>query len=155
MRFHAFDSFEGLPETNNPENPIQYYPGAYQSTEELFKQRLRAGGVEMDRVTITPGWFNESLTALTAERLELTKIAIAYIDCDVYESTVDVLNFVTPHLATGSVLICDDWFRNRGIATAGVQGAVTEWLSNNSQLSLQHFHNADTHGSFCSASQQR
>ena len=38
----------------------------------------------------------------------------------------------------------DDWFRNKGISTTGVQGAAIEWLSKNTNITLQHFHNADT-----------
>jgi O-methyltransferase len=144
MRFHAFDSFEGLPDTDNSENPIQYFRGAYKSTEGIFKDRLRAAKVDMSRVTITSGWFNHSLTTHTAAKLKLDQIAVAYVDCDVYESALDVLNFITPHLKTGAVLICDDWFRNRGLASAGVQGAVIEWLKRNPRISLQHFHSSDT-----------
>lgn len=144
MKFHAFDSFEGLPETENPSNPIQYYSGAYSASEDEFRARIVKAGMDMTRVTITKGWFNETLNEETGKRLNLNKIAIAYIDCDIYESSVDVLNFITPYLKTGSVLVFDDWFRNKGISNAGVQGAVIEWLSKNKNITLQHFYNADT-----------
>jgi len=144
MRFHAFDSFEGLPETKNPSNPIQYFSGAYSASEDEFRKRITQAGLDMSRVTITKGWFNESLNKDTAKNLNLSKIAVAYIDCDIYESSVDVLNFITPYLQTGSVLVFDDWFRNKGISTTGVQGAVLEWLNHNTNIKLQHFYNADT-----------
>tara|TARA_B100001093_G_scaffold518619_1_gene604136 strand:- start:1019 stop:1819 length:801 start_codon:yes stop_codon:yes gene_type:complete len=144
MKFHAFDSFEGLPETKNTSNPIQYFPGAYSASEKLFRDRISAAGLDMSKVTITNGWFNESLNNETASRLMLDKIAIAYIDCDIYESSVDVLEFISPYLRTGSVLVFDDWFRNKGISSNGVQGAVLEWLEKNSNITLQHFYNSDT-----------
>lgn len=144
MKFHAFDSFEGLPPTNNKNNPIQYYPGAYSAPIEEFYRRLRAADVDLSRVTVTPGWFEDSLSESTAEALGLSNIAAAYIDCDVYESAINVLNFITPFLSTGSVLICDDWFRNRGNNSQGVQGAVLDWLTEYPNISLQHFHNSDT-----------
>jgi|TARA_A100001035_G_scaffold60056_1_gene45052 hypothetical protein len=144
MKFHAFDSFEGLPETKNNSNPIQYFPGAYSASENLFRDRLINAGLDMEKVTITKGWFNESLNKNTANALSLDKVAIAYIDCDIYESSVDVLEFITPFLQTGSVLVFDDWFRNKGISSTGVQGAVLEWLERNSNIKLQHFYNSDT-----------
>ena len=140
----GFDSFEGLPETKNDSNPIQYFPGAYSASENLFRDRLINAGLDMEKVTITKGWFNESLNKNTANALSLDKVAIAYIDCDIYESSVDVLEFITPFLQTGSVLVFDDWFRNKGITSTGVQGAVLEWLERNSNIKLQHFYNSDT-----------
>ncbi len=144
MRFHAFDSFEGLPETKNVSNPIQYFAGNYSASEEIFWDRISKAGLDTSRVTTTKGWFENSLNDETAERLHLQKIAIVYVDCDVYESTVDVLNFIQPFLSTGSVLIFDDWFRNKGISTEGVQGAVLDWLEKNQNISLQHYYNCDT-----------
>ena len=57
----------------------------------------------------------------TAKKLKLKQI-MAYVDCDIYESSVDVLNFIKPYLYTGSVLVFDDWFRNKGLSNTGVQG---------------------------------
>ena len=144
MKFHAFDSFEGLPETQNPSNPVQYFPGNYSASEDLFRTRISDAGLDMDRVTVTKGWFNESLTAETAKKLKLKQIAVAYVDCDIYESSVDVLNFIKPYLYTGSVLVFDDWFRNKGLSNTGVQGAVLKWLENNQDVNLQHYYSCDT-----------
>jgi len=98
----------------------------------------------MSRVTITKGWFNETLTDERKLELGVTKIAIAYLDCDIYESAVEALNFISPLLQSGSVLIFDDWFRNKGNPEQGVQGATLDWLKRNPNISLQHFHNSDT-----------
>ena len=76
--------------------------------------------------------------------LNLSKISIVYIDCDIYEGALSALNFVTDYLQAGTVLILDDWFRNRGEPTQGVQGAVLKWLSENKNISLQHYHSCDT-----------
>ena len=81
---------------------------------------------------------------MTAEKIKLSKISIAYIDCDIYEGALTALNFISKYLQPGTVLIFDDWFRNRGEPTHGVQGAVLDWLSENKQISLQHFYSCDT-----------
>lgn len=143
MKFHAFDSFEGLPDSST-DKPIQYFSGNYSADQKLFLDNISKGGVDLNRVTITKGWFNESLNSKCAEKIELKEIAIAYIDCDLFESTVHVLNFITPFIKTGTVLIFDDWFRNAGIKKNGVQGAVLNWLDKNSDITLQHYHSSDT-----------
>lgn len=144
IRFHAFDSFEGLPETSNKNNPLQYFKGNYNSEENYFKNRLFDEGIDTERVTITKGWFNETLNDETAQKINLSKISIVYIDCDIYEGALSALNFVTDYLQAGTVLILDDWFRNRGEPTQGVQGAVLKWLSENKNISLQHYYSCDT-----------
>ena len=42
------------------------------------------------------------------------------------------------------MLILDDWFRNGGVKKNGVQGAVLDWLENNQDIHLQHYHSSDT-----------
>ena len=95
-------------------------------------------------MTITPGWFSETLSEETARSLALTKICAVYIDCDLREPAADALDFITPYIQSGTVLILDDWFRNRGSMKEGVQGAVLEWLSKNPTIALQHFYSCDT-----------
>ena len=98
----------------------------------------------MSRVTITKGWFNETLTKETAKELKLKEVAISYIDCDLYEPALDALNFITPFIKTGTILVFDDWFRNKGNVNEGVQGAVLRWLRENENIFLQHYYSCDT-----------
>ncbi len=143
MKFHAFDSFEGLPESSL-DKPIQYIKGNYSADENIFLNNINKNGVDLSKVTTTKGWFNESLNAECVQKIELKKIAIAYIDCDLFDSTVPILKFITPFLRTGTILIFDDWFRNGGYVNNGVQGAVLDWLNRNQNIILQHYHNSDT-----------
>ena len=100
--------------------------------------------MDLTRVTTTKGWFSESLNSKTAEELSLTEVAIAYIDCDLYDPALDALNFITPFIKQGTILIFDDWFRNKGNPHQGVQGAVLKWLENNKEFFLQHYYSCDT-----------
>jgi len=143
MKFHAFDSFEGLPESNYTK-PIQYFAGNYAADEKTFLKNINNHGVDLEKVTVTKGWFDKSLDMNCAKNIQLKEIAVAYIDCDLFESTIPVLNFITPFIKTGTILIFDDWFRNGGDNTNGVQGAVLHWLEKNDGIVLQHFHNSDT-----------
>jgi len=95
-------------------------------------------------VTITKGWFESTLNPDTAKKIKLEKISIAFIDCDLYLSAVPVLKFILPYLQSGTILIFDDWYRNKGKPSTGIQGAVLEWLKENKHISLQHFYTSET-----------
>ena len=134
-RFFAFDSFAGLPE-GDVERQIDYFPGAYQCSESQFRANLERDGVDMRRVITVPGFYDKSLTPETRERLGLRRAAIAMIDCDLYESTVPVLDFLTDLVGQGTVLIFHDWFRYQGRPDQGEQRACNEWLARNPQFEL-------------------
>jgi O-methyltransferase len=58
----------------------------------------------------------------------LERAAIVWLDADLYSSTVPVLNFITPLVQDGTVLVFDDWFSFRGSPFKGVQKAFYEWV---------------------------
>ena len=144
MRFHAFDSFEGLSSSSNGNEPIQYFEGNYKAEESLFRSKLEEAQLDMSRVTITKGWFSETLNKETAKKINLKEVAISYIDCDLYEPALSALNFITPYVKTGTILIFDDWFRNKGNVNEGVQGAALKWQQDNENIYLQHYYSCDT-----------
>ena len=56
-----------------------------------------------------PRYFDRSLTPEARACLGLARAAIVMIDCDLYESTVTVLAFLTPLVAQGTIIIFHDW----------------------------------------------
>jgi O-methyltransferase len=136
-RFFAFDSFEGLPQPGALDRRFSkshFQLGEFLVTQAEFDGNLRRYGVDMSRVTVVPGWYSDVLTPETAAHVGLERVSIAYIDCDLYESTVPVLNFLTDLLVNGAVLIFDDWHLNRAHPDLGVQGAFHEWCGRNPHL---------------------
>ena len=63
MRLFVFDSFEGLPEVAGVDadegGKNEFHGGQYACSIEDYKANLRAAGVDLDRVIITPGWFDQ------------------------------------------------------------------------------------------------
>lgn len=133
-RFFAFDSFEGLPESS--EKQVDYGTGAYGCSEAQFRANIVAQGVNPSDVVTVPGFYDRSLTDDVKIRHGLRRAAMAMIDCDLYESTVPVLNFLTDIVGQGTVLIFHDWFRFQGDPNAGEQRACREWLAANPQIEL-------------------
>ncbi|TKB73526.1 MAG: hypothetical protein E8D45_09015, partial [Nitrospira sp.] len=127
-RFMAFDSFAGLP-GGAGERHVDYHRGAYQCPEDRFKVNLKNQGVDLSAVLTVPGFYDKTLNADTKAKLGLRKAAMVMIDCDLYESTMPVLDFLTDLVGQGTIIIFDDWFRFRGSPEHGEQRACREWLA--------------------------
>lgn len=141
MRFVALDSFEGLPEPKGIDAldgyTSHFYKGQFESSLDAFKRNLRRHGVDLSKVRTVKGWFDRTLSPENARESGIEKVAVAWIDCDFYESTVPVLDFLTARLSVGSILSFDDWHCYRNHPDFGQQRAVREWLEKNPQLSLR------------------
>lgn len=137
-RFFAFDSFSGLP-GGEAERHADYEKGAYSCSEESFLRNIRSAGVNLDDVVTLPGYFDKTLTSNAKGQLNLTKASIVLIDCDLYESTVPVLKFITDLVGQGTIIIFDDWYRYKGNRHQGEQRACREWLEKNQDIELEKF----------------
>ncbi len=98
--WHGFDSFEGLPEAWLPDEGA----GAYSTGGRL--PDMPQG------VTLHVGWFAETLPPFL--RTTSDALAFANIDCDIYASTADVLQALSPRLKPGSLLVFDEYFAYPG-----------------------------------------
>jgi hypothetical protein len=134
-RFFAFDSFEGLP-AGDAARQMDYKPGDYACSEAEFRANVARAGVDMSRVVTVPGFYDRSLDADTRKKHGLERAALVMIDCDLYESTLPVLDFLTELVGQGTILIFHDWFRFQGRPDHGEQRACREWLARNPQLEL-------------------
>jgi len=150
MRFVALDSFEGLPEPKGLDKVDNYtsgfYAGQFACDIADFARNLRTGGADMTRISMIKGWFDESLKPGSGKTGDVGKIAAAWIDCDLYESTVPVLDFLVGRLSVGSVILFDDWRCYRNLADYGQQRACREWLERNPQIKLNLFVDFGFHG---------
>ena len=128
MRFFAFDSFEGLPESQGIDSlGDDFSKGKYSFSEADFREKLDQSGVPMKKVEIVPGWFSDTCTDETIRKHAIKKAAVVHLDCDLYESAKQALDFITPLLTDGTILIFDDWYCFRGNPELGEQKAFAEW----------------------------
>lgn len=146
LSFWAFDSFKGLP---HPRAEIDehngysggFYEGQFSCSKTDFLNNLEDRSVNLDRVRIVDGWYNETLTKQYTDRYPSSKletVAVAWIDCDLYESTVPVLDYISNKITIGSVILFDDWRCFRNQQNLGQQRACKEWLDRNPNLKLNH-----------------
>ena len=96
---HGFDSFEGLPEAWG-EQPR----GLYSAAGTLPSVP--------DHVRLHRGWFRDVLPGFVeAERRPLR---LVNVDCDLYGSTVEGLEALSPRIVEGTVLVFDEYLCNPG-----------------------------------------
>jgi hypothetical protein len=134
-RYFAFDSFAGLP-GGDVTRDADYVVGAFACSEPQFRANVASYGVDMSRVVTVAGMYDQSLVPAAKARHGLRRAAMVFIDCDLYESTVPVLDFITDLVGQGTVIMFHDWFRFKGSPLQGEQRACREWLARNPQFEL-------------------
>lgn len=94
-KVHGFDSFLGLPED---------WKGSRHSEENFNRNGVKPQ--VKGNVVLHQGWFEDTVPPFMAAASE--PVALAHIDCDIYSSTVTVLDCLAPHLAADSVIVFDE-----------------------------------------------
>lgn len=141
MGFHAFDSFEGLPDPTSDTSVEIWKRGALTTSEEAFQSMVRDHGIYADNVRTIKGFYSDSLTpALQRTYLDSgRKISLVNIDCDLYESAIPVFKFIDPLLQEGTVIYIDDLFAGyKGSPKKGVAKAFLEWQASTRWKVVRH-----------------
>ncbi len=137
MRLFGFDSFAGLPpEAEGPDGGGVWREGQYRSRLSFTRSFLDGAGVDWSRVTLTKGWFRDTLTPHFASRHNIRKASVIMIDCDIYSSTQEALAFCEPLIGDQAVILFDDWHSGNDLAARnqGEKRAFAEFLARNPQL---------------------
>jgi O-methyltransferase len=139
---YLFDSFEGLPEYESNIDLESYEIGGRNVWSDKMKfpaDFLKQFGqphqwhirdrlsevIRPERIHVCQGFYSETLKNPPAE-----KASIVHIDCDLYQSTVEVLDGLHHGncLQDGTVLLFDDWNCNKANPNFGERRAFREFL---------------------------
>jgi O-methyltransferase len=141
VRLFGFDSFEGMPATASIEDDGTWEPGQFKCGEDFVRGVLTHKGVDLKRVTLTKGWYSNTLTPDLLQRYQIHSASVIMVDCDLYSSTQEVLKFCGPLIRQQpTVIFFDDW--NSGDLAAknlGEKRAFDEFLSVNPQFAVEEF----------------
>jgi hypothetical protein len=146
VHLYGFDSFQGLPIPVGVDVHEQWREGDMCHHLEDYRKHLRRQGLNDTDYTLVPGFYVDTLTEQTRKKLGLTRVALVYVDCDLYESTVSVLDFVLPLLQTGTILAFDDWYCFNGDPERGEQLALKEFRQKHSEIGFVDYQNFGWHG---------
>jgi len=155
-RVGGFDSFRGLPGSNEPH--ARWRPGDCSSnhswhpllrvgdpvTPDVTRQLFELSGLDAPMLHVGP--FSETLPA--AFPAAHPKVALAHFDCDLYESTRDALAAIAPVLQDGAMLLFDDWFHYRGHPGKGEARAFSEFLAAHHQWGAVQY---QPYATFCNS----
>jgi O-methyltransferase len=108
----AADSFEGLPRPDAGRYPADrgslLYANSYLAVSlEEVKINFRRYDLLDDQVRFLKGWFRDTLP-----NAPIDHIAVLRLDGDLYESTMDGLQYLYPKLSSGGYVIIDDYYSN-------------------------------------------
>jgi O-methyltransferase len=135
VRLFGFDSFDGLPDTAATEDNGIWQAGQYRSDYELTKQSLTDQGVNWQRASLVKGWFSETLNQELVQQHHMSRASVIMVDCDLYSSTKDVLNFCSPLIQDQAIIFFDDWnAEDLAEKNMGEKKAFDEFLEENPQF---------------------
>lgn len=117
----GFDSFAGLSRPHPSADSPFWKEGMYTASRCEVEKNVHAA--ERQRIHLIEGFFFQSLRG-GADAAALGEVALARIDCDIYEPALDCLRYLGQRLANGSVLVFDDWTHHHEI---GETRAFFEW----------------------------
>jgi hypothetical protein len=60
------------------------------------------------------GWFDQTLPGFKSNRIKNGPIALLHVDCDLYSSTVTILNNLKDNIVPGTVIIFDEYMNYPG-----------------------------------------
>ena len=124
-RYHLFDSFAGLRELGefDPASRAgEFADVAVGIARDMFK--------DFPNAQLHEGLFCETLSRVASERF-----ALAYVDCDLYEPTMECCRFFYERIEPGGILLFHDYSEPNidlavGVPFTGVKRAVEEFFRN-------------------------
>lgn len=144
---YGFDSFKGLPPVDGIDQAnAGFFESQFACPKAVVVTNLTRGRVDWSRISLIEGFFHESLTTELKKKHPFKRVAVAFIDCDLYSSTKDVLSWLTSLVAENSVLLFDDWYTFGTGPELGQQKAFREFLEKNPQYVAEPFVEFEDYG---------
>lgn len=117
--FYGFDSFEGLSQPQAEDLKVndaasQFQKGNFSASLDLVSKNL----AEFSDATLFKGWIPSRFSEVKSKNFKFI-----HIDVDLYQPTLDSLEFFYPRLVAGGTIVCDDY------NWSGQEQAVKEYCS--------------------------
>ena len=141
--FHVFDSFEGGLSEKHPQDKNKLRD---ETTSDMTQQKqvFASSKGEVERtlaefpfVKLYEGWIPDRF-----DEVEARQFCFVHVDVDLYQPTLNCLEFFYPRLSSGGVVVVDDYGYS---AFPGAKRAVDEFLQRNDH---QMFYEVPVGGAF-------
>jgi predicted O-methyltransferase YrrM len=121
--FYGFDSFEGLSEPEENDIINNEYTFKWKKNDLSVSENIAFNNLKLfeNRFELYKGWIPEKF-----HKVENKNFSMIHIDVDLYQPTLDSIEFFWDKLNVGGVLVCDDY----GFETCpGAKKAMDDFFS--------------------------
>tara|TARA_B100001540_G_C15732926_1_gene608487 strand:- start:73 stop:813 length:741 start_codon:yes stop_codon:yes gene_type:complete len=131
-KYYGFDSFEGFPMPSKEDSSIRKSKkGDWDHTDENYvKNNLKKIGFKNEdftKINFIKGYFNETLNL---QKNRIDNICLLHLDCDLYQSYKDSLEFLYPKVVRNGIIAFDEYV-NEEWAFPGAVKAINEFFGEN------------------------
>jgi hypothetical protein len=136
-RFFGFDAFEGLPPGSEKGDAGVFKPGFYTCSYPQLEECLRKRQLDPQDFVFIKGWYNETLTSELKQKYHFAP-GLIFIDCDTYDSSKVVLDFVAPLITQPTIISFDDWrLYDLDVKGEGEYRAFNEFIEANPRFKVK------------------
>lgn len=140
VRIFGFDSFEGLPDTAQEEGLENWEPGSFASPIGKTKLYLTKNGIDWGKTFLIKGWYSDTLTENLKKEHHITKASVIMVDCDIYSSSKESLDFCKSLIKDTSIVFFDDWYAGGAAEkNVGQKKALDEFLVENANFKVEDY----------------
>lgn len=144
--FYGFDSFEGLPKSKVDGSKPAFAGGHYAVSQEFTVKKLKELGVDFTKAKLFKGFYSKELFSKLQKNNTFLPISICTVDVDIYESCVEVLDFIKDYLVAGSIILFDDYNCFFEDDNHGERRALREFEQKNPKFKKEHLFDFGWHG---------
>ena len=129
IKFYGLDSFSGFPVENHDFYNSSNFSVSSEKVIKSFKK--------YEEIEVIDGYFDEILNS--EETLLNNEFSFVFIDCDIYESSLDIFQYIKGKVANGGFIMIDD-FTSVDKNGNSIQKAFAQYFTINKDVILFDFY---------------
>lgn len=138
IHYFGFDSFKGLPEITGVDiDDGRFFEGQFSCSKENVEKNLNENGMDLNKMTLIEGYYSDSLTEQLHQEHDFQKASVILLDCDLYSSTTDALNWLSRYLQNGTIILFDDWYTLGEDKELAQQKALKDFKNSNQAINFE------------------
>jgi len=141
LQLYGFDSFEGLPKSKVDSSKPSFNKGHYSSSYNFILNKFKELDVSLKKIKLFKGFYSKELFDKIEKENKLLPISICVIDVDIYESCIEVLEFIKDKLVVGSIILFDDYNVFLKSNDHSERKALIEFKKKNPSIKIKHLFN--------------
>ncbi len=136
ITFYGFDSFQGFGEVNAEDSHHFFVDNTFsvQGSKVIRYIKKKSGN---RKVILVPGFFESTLKEKSCTSINIKKIRVVFIDCDMKQPARLALQYIKQGLQQGTIIILDDFFAYHGDKSKGVAGAFFDFCKKNKEFEFR------------------